>query len=246
MDPSNPKPGIGDAFGKALLVALDGERFEVIYERDDGLVNADTGDYFRPLDEWDDLDRWCVDQARGRVLDIGAGAGRASLELEGRGSEVVALDVSPGALEVCRRRGVRKTFLGEVMDLARDESQKFDTFLALGNNIGLLGNPERAEDVLEAMSALANPGATIVGTCGDPVTGNAPPRHAVYHERNRRAGRMPGQIKLRTRFRNLSTPWFDLLLMSPEDLDALARKSGWKVAEIKKGQLYGAILMQLE
>lgn len=246
MDPAMTGPTIGDAFGQALLNALDGERFEVIYERDDGLVNADSNNYFKPLDEWEELDRWCLDQAQGRVLDVGAGGGRASLALQERGGDVVALDVSSGALEVCRRRGVQATFLGDIAQLAQDRSQKFDSFLALGNNLGLLGNPRLASRMFEAFTALASPGAKIIGTCGDPCTGTSPPRHVSYHERNRQAGRMPGQIKLRTRFHNRTTEWFDLLLMSPEDLDGLARASGWELLETCPGQLYGAVLRRLD
>lgn len=238
-------PTIGDAFGQALLVQLDGGEARIVYERDDGFVDSDTGNYFKPLDEWDELDRWCLQQAEGRVLDIGAGGGRASLALQDRGQDVVALDVSPGVIEVCRRRGVRETFLGDITQLAQDPSQKFDSFLALGNNLGLLGNPARAAEMFEAFTALARPGAKVIGTCGDPCTGTAPPRHASYHERNRQAGRMPGQIKLRTRFHNITTEWFDLLLMSPEDLGGLARASGWDLVETQAGQLYGAVLRRI-
>lgn len=247
MERDDPKPAIGDAFGQALLAKLNVEEpNNVIYERDDGLVNADSNDYFAAPEDWDELDRWCLDQVRGRVLDIGAGAGRAALELQKRGHEVTALDVSPGAVEACRRRGVRETFLGDVTELAVRSEQGFDCFVMLGNNLGLLGNPERAARVFEALGALSNPGATIVGTGADPRPDGAPPRHASYHQLNREAGRMPGEIRLRTRFQNLSTEWFDLLLMSPDDLDALARRSGWQVAEVLPAQLYGAVLTRVD
>ena len=247
MERDDPKPAIGDAFGQALLAKLSGEEpNNVIYERDDGLVNADSNDYFAGPEEWDEVDRWCLARVHGRVLDIGAGAGRAALELQNRGHEVTALDVSPGAMEVCRRRSVRETFLGDVTELASRSERGFDSFLMLGNNLGLLGNPERAARVFEALSALSSPGATIVGTGADPRPDGAPPRHASYHQLNREAGRMPGQIRLRTRFRNLSTEWFDLLLVSPDDLDALARRCGWQVAEVSPGQLYGAVLTRAD
>jgi methylase of polypeptide subunit release factors len=57
-------------------------------------------------------------EARGRILDIGAGAGRAALYLQETGRDVVAPDVSPGAVDVCKRRGVRRTVIGTVEDLA--------------------------------------------------------------------------------------------------------------------------------
>lgn len=238
-------PSIGDAFGEALLVQLDGAETTVVYERDDGFVDSDTGDYFRQLEDWDDIDRWCLDQIEGRVLDIGAGGGRASLALQDRGQEVTALDVSPGALEVCRRRGVRDTFLGDVTQLLDGSSSRFDGFLALGNNLGLLGSPEHAAQVFEALTALSTAGATIAGTCLDPTAGEPPAWHARYHELNRDRGRMPGHITLRTRFRTLATEWFDLLWMSPDDLDALARPCGWQVTDVRPGLIYGAVLRRL-
>ena len=251
-----PQPEIGDAFGQALLAALDGESragagasrsHTIVYERDDGFVDSDSSDYFQEPKHWDDRDRWALDYCKGRVLDIGAGGGRASLALQKkRKTEVLGLDVSPGAIEACRRRGVKDTFTGTVMDLAVDPSQKFDTFLALGNNLGLLGNPDQAARMFDAFTAMASPGATIVGTCLDPIAGEPAPWHATYHERNRAAGLPPGQIKLRTRFRTIATEWFDLLWMTPDELDELAMRSGWEVAQLHRGALYGAILVQVE
>ena len=251
MERDNPQPEIGDAFGEALLAVLAGarpggrgeERAEIIYERDDGLVNADSFDYF----EEPEPGHWAMERVRGRVLDLGAGAGRACLALQDRGFDVVALDVSPGAIETCLRRGVRQTFLGEVTELAaRDDPAKFDTFLALGNNLGLLGTPERAAEMFGAFSTLSNPGATIVGTCLDPTAGEPPAWHRAYHDRNRSAGRPAGQIRLRTRFRTMTTDWFDLYWMGPDELDQLARRSGWEVAEVSPGLIYGAVLVRTQ
>lgn len=249
-----PQPDIGDAFGEALLAQLAGagpgghgeDRTDIVYERDDGFIASDSSDYFAEPKRWDDRDRWALDYVRGRVLDLGAGAGRACLALQKRKHDVLALDVSPGAIETCRRRGVQETFLGDITELASDPSQKFDTFLALGNNLGLLGTPEQAARMFDAFTALANPGATIVGTCLDPTAGEPPPWHASYHERNRANGLPPGQIKLRVRFRDTASEWFDLFWMSPEELDELAMRSGWEVAQVRPGLPYGAILVQLE
>ena len=56
---------------------------------------------------------------------MGAGAGRHALPLQESGREVVALDVSPGGVEVCRRRGVRETFTGTVFELAETGPEPF-------------------------------------------------------------------------------------------------------------------------
>ena len=53
----------------------------------------------------------------------------------------------------------------------------------------------------------------------------------MYHERNRSAGRMPGQVKLRFMYRGAVGDWFDLLMVTPTEMAELAEKTGWRVSE---------------
>lgn len=52
----------------------------------------------------DTVERWRP-LAGQSVLDFGCGIGRASREMEGRGADVIGLDVSPAMIEEARRRG---------------------------------------------------------------------------------------------------------------------------------------------
>ena len=206
---------IGDAFGDVLLACqkaggAPGVAFELI-ERSDGFLAV--GDVARYFSADPDL---AIDLAAGRVLDIGAGAGRASVALQDRGHDVVALDISPGATAVCEARGVRTTFTGSVFDLAASRPDPFDTFLMLGNNLGLLGDPAQAGLLLEALGAMSAPGARVVGETADPYV-TTDPLHLDYHEQNRRAGRLPGQLRLRVRHRRMVTPWWDYLFCTPAE-----------------------------
>jgi SAM-dependent methyltransferase len=234
----------GDAFGRALLDRLGGGAGgaggggAIVCERDDGFVDADGSDY---LSGWDRRDAWAADRSVGRVLDVGAGAGRASLALQDRGQQVVALDVSPGAVEACRRRGVREVFPGGVADLARSGPEPFDSALLLGNNLGLLAAPDQAGRFLQALGAVLGPAGVIVGTCLDPHQ-TSEETHLAYHRRNRERGRMPGQITMRIRYQRLATAWFGLLWMSPDELTGLVSRHGWQVAEVLPGALYGVTL----
>jgi 2-polyprenyl-3-methyl-5-hydroxy-6-metoxy-1,4-benzoquinol methylase len=50
--------------------------------------------------------------SKGKVLDIGAGAGSHSLYLQNeRNLDVTALDISPKSIEVCKLRGIKKRLL---------------------------------------------------------------------------------------------------------------------------------------
>jgi len=218
----------GDAFGEALLAHLDhGDGGEHIIERSDGYVECATVEpYFGDLDAWSPTERHALDAVTGRMLDVGAGAGRAALHLQDRGFDVTALDVSPGAIEVCRRRGVRQTRLGRVEEV----SGGFDTFLFFGSNLGLIGSPQAAPAFFGGLRDLSRPGARIVGTMLDPYR-TSDPDHLAVHEENRRKGRMAGQLTIRIRRRILATEWFDLLWMSAAELEALAQPLGWTVTD---------------
>ena len=235
-------PISGDAWGQALLATAEGCDPEVVLERDDGLVAVDHAQsYFAPLDNWNAADRWALDRARGRVLDLGAGAGRAALELQARDQPVVALDTSPGAVEVCRRRGVRDVVFGTIDTLALSEPVLFDSVVALGNNLGLLGNPRDAHAMLEALAAITTPDAIIVGTGLDPYA-TEDPLHFAYHRRNRDLGKWPGEITIRVRYQNVATEWFDLLWCSAEELGHICVNTEWHIAETLDATPYGVVL----
>ena len=129
---------------------------------------------------------------------------RTSYLRQQAGYDVVALDVAPGAIEVCRRRGVRQTVTGTVADLRAANVLPFDTLLLLGNNLELQRDEQHAPVMLATLAELTTPGAVIIGQNLNPYA-NASPLNVAYHQRNRERGRSPGQIRMRVRHENLAT-----------------------------------------
>ena len=129
-----------DAYGRLILDHLEGRPAVEIVERDDGFVNASGGPtaYFAPFRRWPKAERAALHLARGRVLDVGCGAGRVALHLQTRGHEVVGVDISPLAVEVAKRRGARDVRVLSVTKIGR-ELGRFDTFVMYGSNFGLVG-----------------------------------------------------------------------------------------------------------
>jgi SAM-dependent methyltransferase len=234
-----------DAYGRLLLAFLEGDRVsKEIVERDDGFIQSGLGPvvYFEPFRRWPAHQRRAMRFLRGRVLDVGAGAGRVALHLQDRGHEVVAIDISPLAVEVCRRRGVRDARVCPFEDI--DESLgSFDTVVMWGNNFGLFGSPAKAKRMLRRLDRLTSDGARIVAESRSPY-GTEDPDHLAYHERNRRRGRMAGQLRLRIRHRSYTTPWFDYLIVSPDEMDQLLAGSGWHIARLLEGDsdVYAVVL----
>lgn len=42
---------------------------------------------------------------------------------------------------------------------------------------------------------------------------------------------MSGQVRIRVRFKNLKTPWFDYLFVSKEEMAQILNDTGWRVKE---------------
>jgi SAM-dependent methyltransferase len=216
---------MADAFGQMLL---DGTGLEII-ERDDGYLDAVKPVYFRPVAHWPAVERRALRWVRGRVLDAGVGAGRVALELQRRGRNVVGIDVSPGAVEVARGRGVRDVQQLALEDV-NDSLGHFDTIAMFGNGFGLVGSPSRAKRLLRRLRPLAD---RIVAASLDPATQD--PAHLAYQEQNRKRGRMPGQLRLRVRYRDLTGPWFDYLIVSPDEMATILEGTQWRIHRLLEG-----------
>ena len=79
---------------------------------------------FRSIQEMPVLEQKALQLARGRVLDIGAGSGCHTLELQKKGLAVKAIDISPLSCEAMKLRGVKDA---ECINL-------FDPHLSSGNH----------------------------------------------------------------------------------------------------------------
>lgn len=222
-----------------LLDALDAGAGHEIVERDDGFLGVPTMDYLAPVRRWHSVERRALRSVNGRVLDVGCGAGRVALELQARGRDVVAIDPSVGAVDVARRRGVRDVRQMRLEDV--DESLgHFGTVVMYGNNFGLFGGRRSGRRLLRSLRPLAD---RIVATSNDPYA-TQDPAHLAYLERNRRRHRMPGQLRIRIRYRDLVDPWFDYLLASPAEIEELVDGTGWRITRLIRddGSYYVVVL----
>jgi hypothetical protein len=97
-----------DAYGHLLLAAFEGRESHEIMERDDGLVYpGDPSEYFLPYRKWPSHEKRAMRFVRGRAPRRRLRRRTRPLALQDRGHDVVAIDESPLAVEVARRRGVR-------------------------------------------------------------------------------------------------------------------------------------------
>jgi hypothetical protein len=120
-------------------------------------------------------------------------------------------------------------------------SAHFESFLALNSLRHVFGLAD-AVPFLDVLRAMGQQDSALVGTIRDPCrTDDAV--HLAYHETNRAAGRMAGEVR-----------WHSIIRASRAELAEMADRVGWRLVEttppvdapgVNFGAVYGAVLRPL-
>ncbi|MEZ4669497.1 MAG: class I SAM-dependent methyltransferase [Anaerolineae bacterium] len=132
---------------------------------------------------WRYLTQYLPEQ--GTILEVGAATGRYTVELAQRGYTVVAVDLSAGLLEVCKRRlaeaGLEKHVklaVADARDLSAVTETDFDAVLLMGPLYHLIDESDRrtalqqATDRLRAGGVLFSAMLSRFGVMGDLLNNN--------------------------------------------------------------------------
>lgn len=223
-----------DLFGQAFVDYFEGRKHTLKLERDDGYVDSQNiGLYFQDFRDFSAVERKALSHARGKILDIGVGAGRVALHLQGKGLDVVGIDTSDNAIDVSRRRGVRKLVKMSACDL-KFRKNSFDTALAFCNNFGLCGNMEGVRGMLERLHGIIRRDGLFLAESIHPTRTNSR-AHLRYHKMNIARGRPPGQATLREIYRGRKGGWWDLLMVRPSEMRELCDNTGWTIEKTYRG-----------
>ena len=237
-----------DAFGHALYDwAMGGSEAETI-ERDDRYeeVGAGPSVYLSGTRGWPEAERKALRFVRGRVIDVGCGAGRISLELQRKGHDVVAMDRSRWALKAAELYGVEHLECSSIEHLSRSISS-YETVILFGNNFGLFETPERARAILKEWADNANPGTQILAESTCAYFG-APAMDRTYYRTNLARGLPPGQLRARYKYGEFVGPWFRWLFVSRSEMKRIMQGTGWQVARIvgsKPSEPYVAVIKRV-
>jgi len=220
-----------DAYGQLLWALYNGKNSVEILERDDGYISAYSSPnvYVSSYEDWKSYEKKAMEFVKGRVLDVGCGAGRHSLYLQEKGYDVFGIDISPLAIKICKLRGLKKAQVLAIEDI-RFKPDSFDTILMMCNGFGLFGTPKNAQKLLRTFYNMSNKNALIIAQTNDPYkTDNS--AHLDHQKSNRKQGRMSGHERVRLRYEKYATEWFDHLLVSKEEMKKILNGTGWKIKE---------------
>ena len=177
--------------------------------------------YFRNSNDMPELEWVALQQCRGKILDIGAGAGSHSLALQQLGQQVTALDISPELAGLMLKRGVKKVLCNDFFHL---RSGKYDTLLLLMNGIGLAGDLDGLRRFLKKARKLLRPGGQLLFDSSDIayLYGGNPPKGPGYY----------GAIFYQYEYRRQQSNWFQWLFIDRKTLRKIAAEEGWLVEQL--------------
>ncbi|BCY28228.1 class I SAM-dependent methyltransferase [Flavobacterium okayamense] len=156
-----------DLFGKAILdFQTHNNPEDLITETSISEADEMSVAYlFRDYNEMPKMEQKALQLAKGKVLDVGCGAGSHSLYLQNeRNLDVTSIDISANAIEACKLRGMKKAFVQDVMKL---ENETFDTILLLMNGAGMCGKLKNVSKFLIQLKSLLNDGGQILVDSSD-------------------------------------------------------------------------------
>ncbi|GAA4504330.1 class I SAM-dependent methyltransferase [Hymenobacter ginsengisoli] len=183
--------------------------------------------FFRTLLAMPELERQALDECRGRVLDLGAGAGCHALELQSRGfADVRAIDQSAGAVQVMQARGVQQVAQHDILDKRGKDERPYDTILMLMNGLGLTGTLEGLDKFLAHARTLLAPDGQILGTSSDISYLYEDEDGALVFNLN---GPYYGEVTYTFQYKDQTGEPFPWLFIDASLLEDAARQAGYEV-----------------
>ena len=223
-----------DTLGLAYQSYLQGNT-EAFFTLHSSLFDPDdipVSHFFRTFDSMPKLEQQALMQSRGKVLDVGAGTGTHSLDLQQKGFDVTALDISPLASEIMKKRGVKKVVCANFFEFS---AEKYDTILFLMNGIGLIQTLDGFSKFFKKVTELLNPQGQILLDSSDLCylfqndDGSFDfPLNAPYY----------GQIDFRVEFEGKKSELFNWVYVDFETLCHAAKTAGYTCTLLCEGEHY--------
>ncbi len=151
-----------DLFGKAILdYQTNNSPENLVTETNISEADEMFVEYlFRSFKSMPKLEQKALQLAKGKILDVGCGAGSHALYLQEKGFDVTAIDISRKAIETCKLRGVKKALISDILNV--DKSESFETILLLMNGTGIFGTLNETSKYLQKLKSLLTENGQIL------------------------------------------------------------------------------------
>ncbi len=234
-----------DLFGKAILdYQTNNNPEDIITETSISEADEMSVAYlFRDFTEMPNLEQKALQLSKGKVLDVGCGAGSHALYLQNeKNLDVKAIDISENAIQACKLRGLKNVEVMNVLDLDTDTStalsmtnqnDKYDTILLLMNGTGIFGKLDQITNYLQKLKSLLNVGGQILIDSSDIIYMFDQDEDGAY-EIN--ANGYYGELTFSVQYKGEIEDTFDWLYLDYNTLQNAAHANGLECELIIEGE----------
>lgn len=224
-----------DLFGKAILdFQTKNSPENIITETTISEEDEMSVDYlFRSYAEMPLLEQKALELAKGKILDVGCGAGSHGLYLQNeRNLDVTSIDISANAIQACQLRGLKNTRVQDVLDI---ENETFDTITLLMNGTGIFGTIKNTPKFLQKLKSLLKENGQILIDSSDIIYmfdkdqdgGKWLPSNGYY-----------GELEFNITYKGEKEKSFPWLYLDYNTLQNAAHDNGLKCELILEGEHY--------
>lgn len=223
-----------DLFGLAILdFQTNNSPEDLLTETSISEVDEMPVDYlFRSYTQMPHIEQTALELAKGKILDVGCGAGSHSLYLQNKEYDVKAIDISANAIQACTHRGIKNA---HVQDLLTIENETFDTILLLMNGTGIFRTLAELPSYLQKLKSLLNPGAQILIDSSDLIY--------MYDENEDGSYSIPaegyyGELTFTVSYKGQTDEPFPWLYLDYNTLQRAAQANGLQCELVIEGEHY--------
>ena len=216
-----------DIFGKAVNDFFEGNYSEDIINSTN-ITEEDilpVSYLFRTYNEMPKMEQAALNMSRGKVLDIGCCAGSHSLYLQEKGFDVTGLDISKGAIEVCKKRGLKKVVNKSIYDF---NEKSFDSLLLMMNGAGVCGYLENLPFLLQHLKSILTEKGQILVDSSDIM-------YVYPKETLQELNYYYGEVDFQLSYKNEEGEPFPWVYIDYDTLEKFALNSGFKSEKILDG-----------
>jgi len=175
---------------------------------------------FRTEQEMPYIEQLALKNCKGSVLDCGAGAGAHAEVLQKAGLHVNAIDISPLAVEVMRKKGIQ-AFQSDFFDY---QEGKFDTLLFLMNGIGIVERLDNLDNFFAKAAELLNENGVIICDSTDIKYLYEEEDGSMWVDLN---GSYYGELQFQMKYGDIESAWFKWLYIDEDLLQQAALRNGF-------------------
>jgi 2-polyprenyl-3-methyl-5-hydroxy-6-metoxy-1,4-benzoquinol methylase len=180
---------------------------------------------FRTFDEMPEIEKIALNECKGKILDVGAGAGSHVKHLQNKGFKVLAIEISQGAVDYM----ISQHIDAKKINFFDYNNEKFDTILLLMNGIGIAGKLSNLENTLNHAKSLLNPGGQILCDSSDIKYLYEDEDGSIWTDLN---SEYYGNFRFQMKYKKEVGAWFDWLYVDFENLFQIASKVGLKTLRL--------------